>query len=93
MHGAAEAVTRRARIGKGRWFLLVASVVVLVAFFLPLLELPFGQQNSLFDLTMGAFSGGRWTPARVLLAVLLVVSVGTLATTAFGLLKSVASRP
>lgn len=57
----------------------ILGVCILSAFFLPVLELPFGQRLSYFDLMRGALSGGAWTATRIFLAVaFLVVVAGTI---------------
>ena len=49
---------------------LVASILCVGAFFVPLISLPFGLTLSLFDLLSGSLSGGAWLVPRVALLLL-----------------------
>jgi len=54
---------------------LTAAALVVGAFFVPFLGLPFGQALSLFDLLRGALGRGGWPAPRVALLVVFVAAL------------------
>lgn len=51
----------------------IGSLLIIVLFYVPIGELPFGPSITLWALLSGMLAGGRWPAARVLLAVAFIL--------------------